>query len=246
MINGRSVLMVIPARGGSKGLPGKNLRPVDGRPLLAWTIESATASKYADRVIVSSDDDAIMQAAKRLDCDVPFRRPAALATDTATTLDVILHALDSLPPFDLVVVLQPTSPLRTREDIDAACALLVASGAPTCVSVSPVEQTPYWMYWINERNALVPVVEAPVGVTRRQDLPAVFALNGAVYVADVRWLREHRTFVSPETVGSVMPLDRSLDIDSLEDFEAFRRVAEGVTDGAPRPAHVASSPSYNR
>lgn len=226
MIDGRRVLLVIPARGGSKGLPGKNLRRVEGRPLLAWTIDAAKGSQYADRTILSSDDDAIMQVGKDLGCDVPFRRPAELATDIASTIDVVLHALDALPGFDIVGVLQPTSPLRTSADIDAACAQLVTSCAPACVSVSPVEQTPYWMYRMDGRNVLVPIVEPPAGVTRRQDLPEVFTLNGAVYVADVRWLRDKRTFVSTDTVGSVMPLERSIDIDTAEDFETFRRTIE--------------------
>lgn len=223
MIGTRRVLALIPARGGSKGLPGKNLLPVAGRPLLAWSVDAARASRCVDRVVLSSDDDAIMAAARACGCDVPFVRPAALASDTAPTIDVVMHALDALPGYGLIVLLQPTSPQRTASDIDAACERLSASGAPACVSVNLVDQSPYWMYRLGAGQGLVPVIEPPPGVTRRQDLPPVYALNGAIYVADTAWLRQTRTFVTRETVAHVMPADRSIDIDTIADFEAFKK-----------------------
>ena len=229
MIGKRKVLALIPARGGSKGLPGKNILPVAGRPLLAWSVDAARAAHCVDRVVLSSDDDAIMAAARACGCEVPFVRPAALASDAATTIDVVMHALDALPGYDLIVLLQPTSPLRTAADIDAACERLASSGAPACVSVSLVDQSPYWMYRLGDNQSLVPVVEAPPGVTRRQDLPAVYALNGAVYVADTAWLRQSRTFITRETVAHVMPAERSIDIDTIADFEAFEK---SVTEDA--------------
>lgn len=223
MIAGRSVLALIPARGGSKGLPGKNILPVAGRPLLAWSVDAARAARSVDRVVLSSDDDAIIAAALACGCEVPFVRPAALAIDTASTIDVVLHALDTLPGFDVIVLLQPTSPLRTAADIDEACERLAFSAAPACVSVSPVSQSPYWMYRLGQNQGLVPVVETPPGVARRQDLPAVYTLNGAVYVADTAWLRQSRTFITHETVAYVMPAERSIDIDTIEDFEVFEK-----------------------
>ena len=229
MIGTRKVLALIPARGGSKGLPGKNILPVGGRPLLAWSVDAARAARSVDRVVLSSDDDAIMAAARACGCEVPFVRPAALASDAATTIDVVMHALDALPGYDLIVLLQPTSPLRTAADIDAACERLASSGAPACVSVSLVDQSPYWMYRLGDNQSLVPVVEAPPGVTRRQDLPAVYALNGAVYVADTAWLRQARTFITRATVAHVMPAERSIDIDTIADFEAFKK---SVTEDA--------------
>lgn len=229
MIGTRKVLALIPARGGSKGLPGKNILPVAGRPLLAWSVDAARAARSVDRVVLSSDDDAIMAAARACGCEVPFVRPASLASDTATTIDVVMHALDALPGYDLIVLLQPTSPLRTAADIDAACERLASSGAPACVSVSPVDQNPYWMYHLGDNQNLVPIVETPPGVTRRQDLPAVYALNGAVYVADTAWLRRTRTFVTRETVAHPMPAERSIDIDTNADFEAFEKA---VTENA--------------
>lgn len=223
MIGTRRVLALIPARGGSKGLPGKNILSVAGRPLLAWSVDAARASRCVDRVVLSSDDNAIMAAARACGCDVPFVRPAALASDTATTIDVVMHALDALPGYELIVLLQPTSPQRTANDIDSACERLAASGAPACVSVCLVDQSPYWMYRLGEGQGLVPVIEPPPGVTRRQDLPPVYALNGAVYVADAAWLRQTRAFVTRETVAHVMPAERSIDIDTIADFEAFKK-----------------------
>ena len=223
MIGTRKVLALIPARGGSKGLTDKNLLQVNGRPLLAWTIDAARGAQSVDRVVLSSDDERIIAAARAHGCDVPFRRPAELATDQATSIDVVLHALDALPGHDVVVLLQPTSPLRTAADIDAACRIFETSSAPACVSVCTVEQSPYWMYRMDDQGRLSPLIDTRARLARRQDLPPVFIPNGAVYIADVSWLRASRTFLSPQTVAYVMPTGRSLDIDTADDFAAFER-----------------------
>jgi CMP-N,N'-diacetyllegionaminic acid synthase len=228
MIGTRTVLALIPARGGSKGLPGKNIAPVAGRPLLAWTVDAARASSYVDRVVLSSDDDAIIAAALGCGCEAPFRRPAELATDTASSMDVVLHALDQLPRHDLVVLLQPTSPLRTAADIDAALERCVAQSAPACVSVVEADQSPYWMYLLGNEGYLRPLIETKSSFTRRQDLSPVYTLNGAVYVAECAWLRRTRTFLHEATVAHVMPRDRSLDIDTPQDLLAFK-AAIGAT-----------------
>jgi len=222
VIGARRVLAVIPARGGSKGLPGKNILQVRGRPLLAWTADAARAARALDRIVVSSDSDAVLAAARACGVEA-LRRPAELATDTATTLEVIEHALNTCPGHDVVVVLQPTSPLRTAADIDAALERFVASGAPSCVSVCEAEQSPYWMYRLGDDQALLPIVQGALQATRRQDLPAVYVLNGAVYVADAAWLRSTRAFVAAGTVAHVMPVERSLDIDTAHDFERFQK-----------------------
>ncbi|MFO1509889.1 MAG: acylneuraminate cytidylyltransferase family protein [Steroidobacteraceae bacterium] len=223
MIGNKKVLALIPARGGSKGLPGKNILPVGGRPLIDWTIAAARNAGCIDRLVLSSDDDAIAACARDAGCDVPYRRPAELATDTAIMIDVVLHAIDQLPGYDVIVLLQPTSPLRTAEDIDAACAALDDRNAPACVSVSPVEHSPYWMYQLTADGRMTPLIESASRAARRQDLPAVYKLNGAVYVAETGWLRRSRTFVTNETVAYVMPADRSIDIDTAADFEAFKQ-----------------------
>jgi CMP-N,N'-diacetyllegionaminic acid synthase len=227
MIGGRRVLALIPARGGSKGLPRKNLLTVNGRPLLCWTVAAARAAQVLDSVVLSSDDDEIIATARACGCEAPFRRPAPLASDSAAMIDVVLHALDELPQYEVVVLLQPTSPLRTAHDIDAACRLFLDSAAPACVSVSPAAKSPYWMYSLGERQRLHPILEGADEIVRRQDLPPVYVLNGALYIADAAWLRKSRTFLSQDTVGYVMPADRSLDIDTPADFATFERaVAE--------------------
>lgn len=224
MIDGARVLALIPARGGSKGVPGKNIRPVGGRPLLAWTVAAARNSAYVDRVVLSSDDDAIMQAARDAGCEVPFRRDAALATDTVASIDVVLDAVDRVPGFDIVVLLQPTSPLRTASDIDGALERMQAVAAPSCVSVREAQDHPYWTYRIEAGGALGAFVPQATAVTRRQDLPAAWCLNGAVYAARVDWLRAHRGFVGSGTVGFEMPIERSLDIDTLHDLERLEAI----------------------
>jgi N-acylneuraminate cytidylyltransferase len=229
VIGNKRVLAVIPARGGSKGLPGKNILPVAGRPLLDWTVCAARDSRSIDRTVLSSDDDLIIEAGRRLGCDVPFKRPPELATDSAGTVDVVLHALEMAPGYDVVVVLQPTSPLRTAQDIDVACARWAESGAPSCVSVSPVTQSPYWMYRMDSAQRLEPLLSEPSSASRRQDLPEVVALNGAIYVADAAWLRATRRFVTNNTVAYVMPPERALDIDTAADFEAFVKAIQEET-----------------
>lgn len=226
MIQGLSVLALLTARGGSKGLPGKNVRPVHGRPLIDFSIAAARAAACVDRVVLSTDDDEIARVAEACGCEVPFRRPAALATDTATSMDVVMHALEQLPRHDIVVLLQPTSPARTAADIDATVQRLLDANAPACVSVCAAEESPYWMFRLGEHDRLTPLLDTPAA-TRRQDLPPVFVLNGAVYAARTDALKRTRSFLGPETVAHVMPRERSIDIDTLEDFENFARQLSG-------------------
>ena len=227
MIAGKKVLAVIPARGGSKGVPGKNIRPLAGRPLIAWTIAAAGHAPELDRVIVSSEDPAIIAIAKEWGGDAPFIRPTELARDDTPGIAPVLHALDALPEkYDYVVLLQPTSPLRTGADISAALKICVEDNAPACVSVSSPHHAPWWMFSLSDSRRLQPLFPKDALPTRRQDMPEVYALNGAVYVAEVGWLRETRSFLTPETAAYVMPLERSLDIDTELDF----RIAEAVAN----------------
>lgn len=224
--NSANVVALITARGGSKGLPRKNVLPAGGKPLIAWTVSAAQEAQCVGRVVLSSDDDEIMAVAAAWGCDVPFRRPGELASDTASSMDVVLHALDQLPGFDYVALLQPTSPLRTAADIDAAFALLQASGAPSCVSVCEAEQSPYWMYRLAENGKLHALLPERSTASRRQDLPPVYVLNGAIYIAQVDWLRATGSFLAEECIAYVMPRERSIDIDNVEDFEIFRHKVE--------------------
>ncbi|TCP57851.1 N-acylneuraminate cytidylyltransferase [Tumebacillus sp. BK434] len=217
MIGAKRVLAVIPARGGSKGVPRKNIRELAGKPLLAWSIEAARQSKYIDRVILSSDDPEIIETAQAWGCEVPFIRPAELAADDTPGIDPILHALSQVPGYDYVILLQPTSPLRTAEDIDACVEQLLRAAAPCCVTVTEPAKSPYWMYTLQANNAMQPLIQQEL-VTRRQDLPKAFALNGAVYVAEAEWLKRTKSFLTEETVAHIMPSDRSFDIDTELDL----------------------------
>lgn len=219
MINGKSVLALIPARGGSKGVPGKNIRPAGGKPLIAWTIEAVRASRYVDRTILSSDDPSIAAIARQFGCEVPFMRPDELATDKADSMSVVRHALATLPErYDYLVLLQPTSPLRSAADIDAALERCIESGAATCVSVCEPDNSPYWMMTMAADGAVQPLFPPEQIPSRRQDTPPIFALNGAVYVAPADHLAAGGGFVTVGTVGYVMPKDRSFDIDTELDL----------------------------
>ncbi len=219
MFDGKSILAIIPARGGSKGVPRKNIREVGGKPLIAWTIEEAKKAKYIDRLILSSEDDEIIAVAKGWGCEVPFIRPAELARDDTPGIEPVLHAIEALPEmYDYAVLLQPTSPLRTAADIDGCVAHCIQRGAPACVSVTEPEHNPYWMFTIGEAGRLKPFAATEPLVPRRQDLPTVYVLNGAVYVARREWLKEKRSFIAEETLAYVMDQKRSLDIDSEHDL----------------------------
>lgn len=219
MYKGKTFLAVITARGGSKGLPNKNLLPLAGRPLLAWSVAQAKASKYVDRVIFSSEDARLIKAAKAAGADIPFVRPKELALDSTPGMLPFLHAVTAIPEkYDYVMLLQPTSPLREPDDIDACIRLCLASGAPACVSVKEVSENPYWMYRLDQGGCLKSLMGQDKTVERRQDLPSVYALNGSIYLARREFVLKRKTFITPQTAGYVMPEDRSADIDTALDF----------------------------
>ena len=225
MINGRQVLAVITARGGSKGLPRKNVLPFRGAPLIAWTIRAAQAAPSIDRLILSSDDPEIIETARSLGCEAPFQRTAELSSDTAASIDVVLDAAERVPGYDVIVLLQPTSPLRVAGDIEATLALMADSGAPSAVSVSEAPCHPYAIFGRDPTSRLSAFADIPAGISlRRQDLPPAYCLNGAVYAAELAWLRAERTMCKAgETVAWEMPVERSADIDTLEDLRAAER-----------------------
>lgn len=222
MIGAARILGLIPARGGSKGIPGKNLAELGGKPLLAWTIAAARASRYLDRVVLSSEDPAILEAGKRHGCDVPFRRPAELARDESSSADVAAHALEQLPGYDYLVLLQPTSPLRTAGDIDACIELCHSRRVSSCVSVRRAQESPELMYRVQGDGAMQPLLAREA--TRRQEHEAYYLLNGAVYVVRVADFMASRRFILADTMAHEMPASRSLDIDVPEDLEQARLV----------------------
>lgn len=210
-------LAVIPARGGSKGVPRKNIKLLAGKSLIAWTIEAAKSSKYITTTIVSTDDEEISTVAIEYGAEVPFIRPAYLAEDDTPGVAPILHALEQCPEYDYIVVLQPTSPLRTAEDIDGVIEKMLENDGDFCVSVAEASQSPYWMYTLKEHDLMQPLIDKPL-VVRRQDLPKSYILNGAVYVAKVEELKKTESFITPNTIAYEMPEERSFDIDVERDF----------------------------
>ncbi|MBF0189993.1 MAG: acylneuraminate cytidylyltransferase family protein [Magnetococcales bacterium] len=219
MMQEATVLAVIPARGGSKGVIRKNIRPLGGKPLLAWTIEAALACPQIDRVILSSEDEEIMATARQWGCEVPFPRPMALAGDETRAIDVALHLLATLPErYDFLVWLQPTSPLRTPQDITACLRLCVEHNAHSAVTVTQVDKSPHWMFHVAPSGTMRPVLPGDATLSNRQSLPPVHRLNGAVYVANTTWLRHSGRFVDAQTLACIMPPERSLDIDSEADL----------------------------
>ena len=219
MINNSTVIGIIPARGGSKGIFRKNLVNISGKPLINWTISEAKKLNLLDELILSSDDEEIMSCAKVAGCNVPFKRPAHLATDEASTIDVVFHALSEFPDYDYVILLQPTSPLRKGQDIENAINLMVKKNAPACLSVSSIKMKPDWMFYVDKDKKLDKVIKNNEFKSRRQELRETFVPNGAIYIADTAWLKRNRSFYSDETVGYVMPEDVSVDIDDISDIK---------------------------
>lgn len=209
---------LIPARGGSKGIPRKNIKLIAGKPLIVWTIEAALRSSILSAVVVSTDDPEIAEVARHAGAQVPFMRPVELAQDQTPGLDPVLHALDQLPQYDSVLLLQPTSPLRTTEDIDGCLSLISQTHAPSVVSVTETDTHPYWTYRLNADQTMARFVDS-APIARRQDLPPVFSLNGAMYFADTNWLRRSGSLVSAETLAYVMSREHSVDLDTSLDWK---------------------------
>lgn len=223
------ILGIVPARGGSKGLAGKNLRPLGGLPLVVHTIQAARASALLSDVVVSTDDPAIAEVARGAGAKVPFLRPADLATDTIAVWPAVRHAVEhweaATPGVELeaVVLLQPTSPLRSAEDIDTCIARFREHEAEICVTVVVPHDSPYFnMVQITTDTAPFARPCSPImrEHARRQDAPSVYALNGAVYVVARPALAAlENQFQLTRYAVSEMPRRRSVDIDSLEDLE---------------------------
>lgn len=215
-------LLIVPARGGSKGIPGKNLVQIGGMPLIVWTIKEALASN-AGTVIVSTDSEDAAAIAKKAGAEVPFLRPAELSTDRTPSLDVVLHAVDwwhekkGIWP-EICVLLQPTSPFRTAADILAGLKLLEESNAPAVVAVREARTHPWISRKIGPGGVLEYFFEGSSRVSRRQDFPDAFEVNGALYAIRTAVLRSEKTFQPEGTLAYVMPQERSLDIDNVSDL----------------------------
>ncbi len=227
MIQGKTVLATISARGGSKGIPRKNIRAMAGKPLIGWAIEEGLKSKYIDRLVLSTEDEEIAEVARLCGAEIPFMRPGELASDTASGVAPVLHMLDTLPEkYDYVVLLQPTSPLRTVEDIDGCIKRCIEHDANCCISMVEASVSPYYTFHLTEDDRLKFVIEQDSYFTARQQLPDTYEPNGAVYVAKCDWIRRTQKYLTAETLAYVMPRERSLDVDDLFDFELCEMVLQ--------------------
>lgn len=219
MINDKKVLAVIPARGGSKRLPRKNIKLLNGLPLIGWTIKAAQESKYIDRVIVSTEDEEIADVSRSLGADIPFLRSPELAQDTTSTVEVLLDLLNKIDGYDYLCLLQPTSPLRTSEDIDGALAYFTEKDADSVISVCEAEHSPLWSNTLPADNSLSNFIAEEIKNKRSQDLPVYYRLNGAVYVIKTEKLRQKKALLLAENCYAyIMPGERSVDIDTEMDF----------------------------
>ncbi|MDV2857683.1 acylneuraminate cytidylyltransferase family protein [Oceanimonas sp. CAM02] len=212
-------LAIIPARGGSKRLPGKNVLPLSGKPLIAWSIEAALACKEIDKVIITSDDDKILSVASQYPVEL-LLRPDHLATDTATSFDVIDHALKQYPNYEYTVLLQPTSPLRTATHIFEAITKLENLQAAALVSVCENDHNPLWSNTLPIDGNMSQFLRDEVKNSRSQDLPVYYRLNGAIYICKTdKLLQEKSFFLKSCTYAYVMDKISSVDIDTEIDFK---------------------------
>jgi CMP-N,N'-diacetyllegionaminic acid synthase len=220
---GRRVLALIPARGGSKGLPRKNVALLAGHSLIARAVAAAIDSAHVDDVVVTTDDDEIARMAVAAGARVPFRRPAALASDEARMNDVVSHALDTLAEggatYGWLLLLQPTSPLRTATHVEAAFARLEASGGRAVVSVCEAEHSPRWMDELPPDGNMGSFGQSAAMRANRQELTRFYRLNGALYLAEIEYWRAQRGFLGVATYAFVMAQDESVDIDCALDLE---------------------------
>ena len=223
MYNNKRIIGIIPARGGSKGLPGKNILIFSGKPLIAWSIEQAISSGILDTVIVNTEDKKIAQVARKYGAEIPFIRPKELAEDNVNLIDVILYILEKLISdgdlYDVLVLLQPTSPLRTGEDIKNAIDIFFKKDAKAVVSVCEAEHIPLWTNILPPDGCMKDFIKCEIINRNRQDLPVYYRINGSIYVADTNFLRIEKTFYSEKTYAYIMPQERSIDIDTLLDFQ---------------------------
>ena len=214
------MIAIIPARGGSKGLPGKNIKLLCGKPLIAHSIECASGAKQIDRVIVSTDDPKIADVARQFGAEVPFLRPDYLATDEAKAIDNYVYTVDRLSrewdmPIDEFAVLLPTAPLRTSADVDGAIGLFYEKGADSVVSYTPEAHPVRWHKYLDADNAFIDIFEQTID--NRQALRTSYYPNGAIYVFRTAVVRAGK-YYTDKSFAYVMPRSRSVDIDTLEDF----------------------------
>ena len=231
MIDNKRLLALIPARSGSKRLPHKNSLMFGGKPLIAWSIDAGIHSKYVDRVVVSTDCNVIASIARQYGADTPFMRPEILSTDTASTFDVVHHAIEMLEEeedfYDYILLLQPTSPLRNNKHIDEAVELLISKSAYGIIGVTEMEHPVEWINTLPSDASMEDFIPTEHREIRSQDFPMRYRLNGAIYLSRIKnVLSEGSLFLNKKCYAYIMPRLVSLDIDSDLDF----KLAESMLD----------------
>ena len=219
MLDGKTFLAVIPARKGSKRLPRKNILPLNGKPLICYTIEAALQSRYIDHTVVSSDDEEVLGLSREYDGVQALKRSVELATDTASSVDVILDTVQQVQGYDYIVLLQPTSPLRGKNEIDEAIELLMQKDADGIISVTQMEHSPLWSNTLPPDGNMGKFLPDAVIGKRSQDLPVYYRLNGAIYVCDTnRFVQEKSFFLKSNIFAFIMDKMKSVDIDEEIDL----------------------------
>ncbi len=209
---------LIPARGGSKGIPKKNIRTFCGKPLIWWTIDKALKSNCLDRLVVSTDDKEIAKIALDAGAEVPFLRPKEIASDESTTFSVVKHLLEKLPEANKVLTLQPTSPLRRVEDIVGIIEFFESSKAESIVSLTEVDKHPSWMFSVDHNRKMTPVISGDIP-TSRQNLSKIYVLNGALYIGNKDFYLKEKKMFTDKSLGYIMPKQVSIDIDNELDWK---------------------------
>lgn len=235
MYRNKKILAIITARGGSKGLPNKNIMMLLGKPLIAWSIEQALASSYIDTVVVSTDSPKIASIALRYGAQVPFIRPKRLATDRAKSIDVVLHAIDYYESnnivFDIAVLLEPTSPLRDTKDIDGAIELLLSNRtAESIVGVSKVEAV-HPAFLVRMENIFLRPYRNEIKALRRQELDDLYFFEGSLYIAHAYSLKSRRGFYHDKTLGYIMPKWKSYELDDYTDLIVIKALMSAKKAG---------------
>ncbi|MBW2003487.1 MAG: acylneuraminate cytidylyltransferase family protein [Deltaproteobacteria bacterium] len=220
------MLAIIPARGGSKGVPGKNTKLLCGKPLIVYTIEAAVAAKSIDQIILSTDDPEIAKIASKYDVDIPFMRPKELAQGDSLAIDNYIYTIERLNTefnnnYKEFIVLLPTSPLRIAEDIDNAIELFYRKNADSIISCVEMSHPPLWAKKINKNGRIENYFSSDIDILNknRQEIEPAYIPNGSVYILRYSLLKEKYTYYSEETYAYIMPQERSVDIDSLFDFD---------------------------
>ena len=225
MYKNKTYLAVIPARGGSKRLPHKNLLDLCGKPLIAWSIEAGLQSKYIDKVLVSSDNKKILDIATKFKTGI-IKRPKRLASDTATTFDVLKHAIDNLESYDYIVLLQPTTPLRNDRHIDEAIELLEKKNAHAIISVCEMDHSPLWSNTLKSDQAMNEFLKEDILNKRSQDLEKYYRLNGAIYICKInKFFKEREFFLKENVYAYIMDRESSIDIDEDIDLKIANTLA---------------------